>query len=400
MALYRLKMAPHLAPHLWNRAREGCCSRNPRSAAIQRFACPDRRTGAVQTLRLWSPKTSVPGCWRYRGLMQIATRLRATRANPPGMASPEGPRRDTYAAALQQFDDLMTAAAVIGPVSRPLPLYYAVLQVGKAIAAAWTPGDDWSVRGHGLAEDDRAEWPDALHFRVKPTISQKSGTGVFGAVAEKLGSARLVESVELGALWSALPGANLPQGYGSWPLALPFQPTYFEPGRDSTIRALRGYFYLRGQASASDAESINRLLTGYPDAAGAHLEAGEVILPAPREAKSRTLADAWGIGVGLTWEQPSPELVPPYPHARLRGDRPGGEHWLVPEVGSRSGRLSPLLLWWALLFGLSLLARYYPAGWRAALDFDRSACADGLAELLDEALVIVPELLFDAAAVE
>jgi hypothetical protein len=49
------------------------------------------------------------------------------------------------------------------------------------------------------------------------------------------------------------------------------------------------------------------------------------------------------------------------------------------------------------LFGLSLLARYHPANWRAALDFDRSACADRPAELLDEALVIVPDLLFEAA---
>jgi hypothetical protein len=63
-----------------------------------------------------------------------------------------------------------------------------------------------------------------------------------------------------------------------------------------------------------------------------------------------------------------------------------------------SHRLPPLLLWWALLFGLSLLARYQPAAWRAALDLDHSPCADPLATLLDEALVIVPDLLFDAAA--
>lgn len=331
----------------------------------------------------------------------IANRLRATRANPPGMASSEGPRRDTYAAALQQFDDLMTAASVIGPVTRPLPFYYAVLQAGKAIAAAWTPGDGWSARGHGLAEDDTAERQDILHFRVKPSLPNKKwGTGVFGAVAEKLGPTRLMEGVELGALWSALPGANLPPGYGSWPLALPFQPVYFDRGRNSTIRAHRGYLYLRGQATADDAESMSRLLARYPDAVGARLEAGDVILPAPQGSESGTLADAWGIGVSLAWPQPSPELVPPYPNAHLRGDRPGGEHWLVPGVGTRSGRLSPLLLWWALLFGFSLLARYHPADWRAALDFDRSACADRLAELLDEALVIVPDLLFDAATAQ
>lgn len=317
------------------------------------------------------------------------------------MASGEGPRRDTYAAALQQFDDLMTAATVIGPVSRPLPLYYAVLQAGKAIAAAWTPGDGWPVGGHGLMEDDPVQWQDVLHFRVRPSRPTKRwGMGVFGAVAEKLGPARLLAGAELGALWSALPGADLPSGYGSWPVALPFQPTYFDRGRNFTIRAQRGYVYLRGQARADDAESISRLLAGYPDAAGAALQPGEVILPAPREAESGTLADSWGIGVGLTWPRPSPELVPPYPHAGLRTDRRGGEHWLVPAIDAESGRLPPLLLWWALLFGLSLLARYHPADWRAALDFDRSACADRLAELLDEALMVVPDLLFEAATAE
>jgi hypothetical protein len=102
----------------------------------------------------------------------------------------------------------------------------------------------------------------------------------------------------------------------------------------------------------------------------------------------------------VTWPEPSPELVPPYPHARIREDRQASEHWLVPAVGGGTGRLSPLLLRWALLFGLSLLARYQPAAWRAALNFDRSFCADPLTELLDEALDIVPDLLFEAAALE
>lgn len=111
--------------------------------------------------------------------MQVITkRLRATRANPPGMASSDGPRRDTYAALLQQFDDLMTAASAVGPVTRPLPLYYAVLQAGKAIAAAWIPGDDWPARGHGLIEDDTGDRQDVLHFRVKPSPVSKSGEQV------------------------------------------------------------------------------------------------------------------------------------------------------------------------------------------------------------------------------
>jgi hypothetical protein len=62
--------------------------------------------------------------------------------------------KETYGAALQQFDELLLAASTVSPISRPLPLYYAVLQAGKALAAALAPGD-WSKigHGHGLGED-------------------------------------------------------------------------------------------------------------------------------------------------------------------------------------------------------------------------------------------------------
>ncbi len=86
-----------------------------------------------------------------------------------------------------------------------------------------------------------------------------------------------------------------------------------------------------------------------------------------------------------------------YVHDRAPEYRSGEEHWLIPRVGDGSDCLSPVLLWWILLFGLSLLARYEPAAWRAALNLDQSPVADPLTQLLDDALVIVPDLLFDAA---
>jgi hypothetical protein len=128
--------------------------------------------------------------------------LRATRADPPGMTTTARDRRDVYSAAVQQAEDLFKAAAASGAVARPLPLYYAVSQAGRAIAAAWAE-DDWRVRGHGLKEDtSHSSWrrDGILGFRVAP-----AGRGVFGAVAEAIGSSGLRGSVELGALWAALP---------------------------------------------------------------------------------------------------------------------------------------------------------------------------------------------------
>jgi hypothetical protein len=335
-----------------------------------------------------------------------ANRLRTTRAIPPGQASGEGLRRETYGAALQQFDELMSAAAISGPVSRPLPLYYAVLQAGKAIAAAWSDGDP-PIEGHGLAEGrpkkgaqgTPPEWHgDILRFRVRP---HRGGPGVFGAVASTLGTARLTGSVELGALWSALPEVSPPPATHPWTLALPVHPQIHEAiVRQLQSPTFRGFVDVRGQVALDDEAGINRLLTRYPGAADAKAETSggaTQVHPTP-----------WGSGVSVRWPRPDvharygqpapPGLIEAHVHNRIPVYQRTGEHWLIPPVGEGQDQLPPVLLWWILLFGLSLLARYQPAAWRDALDLDRSPCADPLTALLDEALEIVPDLLYEATA--
>jgi hypothetical protein len=77
--------------------------------------------------------------------------IRALRATPPGRASSDQDRRRVFTAALGQFDELLTAAENVGPASRPLPLYYALNQAGRAIAAAYQMhGNPWEPKRHGL----------------------------------------------------------------------------------------------------------------------------------------------------------------------------------------------------------------------------------------------------------
>jgi hypothetical protein len=71
-----------------------------------------------------------------------------------------------------------------------------------------------------------------------------------------------------------------------------------------------------------------------------------------------------------------------------------GWSWLRPSVSGVA--LSSLLTWWTLLFGLSMLARYEPAGWMRALDYESSELAAPLAELLDIGMTRVPELILGA----
>jgi hypothetical protein len=46
---------------------------------------------------------------------------------------------------------------------------------------------------------------------------------------------------------------------------------------------------------------------------------------------------------------------------------------ITPAIGSMSAGLHPFLALWAVLLGLSSLARYKPAAWSKMIDIDTSA---------------------------
>jgi hypothetical protein len=318
--------------------------------------------------------------------------LRATRANPPSLAGRSETRRRVYAAALQQAEDLFAAAAAVGPVARPLPLFYAVSQAGRAIAAAHLE-EDWEPRGHGLTEDRaRSEWKcdDILRFHVKP-----AGEGVFAAAATAMGNGGLSGSVPLGELWAALPLVRAPEQATEWRSALFVVP---DPAEASAVVHLQREHHavVLLPDHPTDAESVDHLLSHYPAAAGARLMLVEGNL-----FEQHT---PYGPGVPVVWPAApvtaDGRVADGYVASMVRNRVPQyrfrGEHWLVPRVGESDDELSPLLLWWVLLFGLSLLARYEPAAWQKALEPDLPGVAVLLETLLDEALVDLPRLLADA----
>src|SRR5271155_3741251 len=92
--------------------------------------------------------------------------IRRTRAHPPGRARQEE-RRATYGTALEQFEELIKAAAAASPGVRPLPLFYALSQAGRAIAAANLSGG-WKLYGHGLSCPDLSV-AEVLDLEIKPS---------------------------------------------------------------------------------------------------------------------------------------------------------------------------------------------------------------------------------------
>jgi hypothetical protein len=236
-----------------------------------------------------------------------------------------------------------------------------------------------------------------LRFGIKP---QQNG-GVFGGVAHAQGVPGLTGGVELGALWSALPGQEPPACAISWALAMPVWPHVYMEGQANLARlgaAHRGYVFLRDQVATGDPKVVMEHLKKYPAAEDARLEMPQGIIqqgPTP-----------WGYGPSVRWPQPpaslSPEGIPSaemlesHVTCRVPRYRYGREHWLVPVVGDGNDDVPPLLIWWSLIFGLSLLARYEPVAWQAVLNPDQSELAVPLERLLDDALDIAPELLYEA----
>lgn len=129
--------------------------------------------------------------------------IRATRASPPHYANGEQDRRQVYGAALAQFDELVAAARAAGAASRPLPLFYALSQAGRAIAAAHAE-PPWQLRRHGLSAPE-------LSVPILD-VKAKRSTQVDGRASDSVtGVARATESevfenaASIGALWSSLP---------------------------------------------------------------------------------------------------------------------------------------------------------------------------------------------------
>ena len=308
--------------------------------------------------------------------------VRFTRADPPGRAASEPGRRAAYGASLQQFDELLRAAAVAGHASRPLPLFYALSQAGRALAAAY--GDSWMVGSHGLAEDRSVSGEDLLLRRVK----RVSGTNdAVSALCEALqapdpyGSAG--QAIEIGAAWAALPQFNtfLPRWEERWRPALRADnkgvPSLSEPPQH--LMGLRVISQAPHGLDDLPASAYPSLPPGFTFESAAHRQVG-------LDDSELRLGD-------VRWEAhedtPSVFDLTYSPLGAL-------DRWLLPAAPGSDAAFVPLTAWWVLLFGLSIFARYHPGLWSATLNLDASEYAVPLGMLLDDALETLPRLIAEA----
>ena len=334
------------------------------------------------------------------------------RANPPGKVASDPARAGLFSAALEQSQQFMEAAASVGYATRPVQLFYGVSQLGRSVAAAsWRLPDTVSAdqrpgRHRGARESEEA-WRLSGHGITTPRLRQCSRSGLRSIVVKGQprgslpGVARAIGSPSLPAdrevpvtdLWAMLPEARqapltdfaekpviLACGFGSdqkW-----YDAAGIPDGPAMTHVKLRG---IPGDLCEA---SLDDFLTWYPG------------LSVPRPPDEMVAGRRWDRK--LTWVANQDDVQKGWADGCDHGvsvDLPTvtyrGSECTVPVISGMREPVHPLIVWWSVLFALSMLARYEPDTWWTLIDVDHSTEANAVEHLLDIALDIVPEIILD-----
>jgi hypothetical protein len=291
---------------------------------------------------------------------------------------------------MEQAEQLFSGAASADYMIKPILIFYGFSQACRAMAASSSALDHQTFRprSHGL--EVRAQPAELADLKLAPRL--EAGTSMLATLQTMLGSPSWSEPLTLGQLWSANPDlAELPLPNSPYPVALQMTVNVgMSPSDhlDVLIRQLPSRL-LAGTADESD---IQRLLrTTYPEVADSM----------PQQGLDVFVDDEWHLSRLLPWDwggRNEDDLVSRYDPDQVVqeiGMWRDNKHWLIPKLGGNPAPPHILVLWWALLFALSMRARYDPQGWTRDLDPDQSARAVVLETMLDMSMGICPELLVE-----
>lgn len=333
-----------------------------------------------------------------RGAEAIWEQLRATRWNPPTTANTTRARRATYVFALEQAEQMFRAAATVGPATRPLLIFYGLSQAGRAIAAAAAhidDGDRWNLKGHGITSTKLD--------RELPEIEIRTGSlgenGSFVRLSEVLKSPLWGKApICLNELWDQIPENErkplLETELRRTPLWVEHHDLHEQRHPLASVPVVG--FPPRLLNSDNGREALDSYLEAFPEAKGYHDFLRVNLQPDGDPAFDRH-TDGWG------------ELLM---HWRLPSGRPGtieerlallesitrpykGRLYFFPVVTPCQRSIHPLMIWWATLHALSMLARYQPAEWASHINIDASRYAVAIERLLKDAIRSLPELIME-----
>ncbi|SHN14533.1 YaaC family protein [Streptomyces yunnanensis] len=328
--------------------------------------------------------------------IRVGLRHRRTSLTDKTRLKDSASRRKTFSAALQQFEEQMNAAKVVSAATRPINLYYGLVQAGQAIAAAHAPGT-WTFNKHGLKILDME--PDIPDVAVRP-----DGEGAFQAVSDATGSQRTTDAISIGALWNSIPElTEVPlKGMMSDPAVMLITDTNTSVRDDidgwSTSSAPR-VEYLRASVCVDEEMPalpdrkawLESFIPKYPGLHDAQLWGSED--EAFREIYPRRFS------IELCWPAPERGMeetdIEGFFDARAPAYRYNAHRYLRSEFEPAKAPPTPLMSWWLILYSFSMLARYQPRKWSEALDVDKSPNAAALEYALDIALEVIPHLVLE-----
>lgn len=341
--------------------------------------------------------------------------LRELRGSPPKFAS-KGARRSTFAAALEQGQQLWDAAAGVGPQTKPLLLFYGLTQAGRALLAGLVAeSNGWrGIESHGLVFD-RVEPALGKIVQLSQVGVSASGEGLVQQVARVLGSPMITDRITLMDVLGSI--TALVTDEISIPLAhrpLKVQEKSFGAYGDDSYPSFRLDIWPAGAALAAPPWG-----EGEPDGRfwNFELEVSDVtawlapysIIEAvgPPSRARLTQIGLNRMAVTVDWDNPNwqhsqSDKISRIKFVRSAIDEPidrsfagPASGWLVPRLPGTTRATSQLIVWWLALYQMSMLARYQPLEWTALLNVDLSTLALPIERVLNEAYHIVPYLVRD-----
>jgi hypothetical protein len=293
----------------------------------------------------------------------------------------------------------MSAARVVTAATRPINLYYGLVQAGYAICAARLDEERWSFDYHGLKYGKAGTLPAI-------TVGSDDREGGYQYVSRAVNSEIMSGRVEIGALWSCNPdlGCNAPlDPESTHETAALLEPVFdlkyrfVSLGNGESYEGVYPHANLRFPGSAPTPEQHEAWISTLRER---YFGLQQALLTRPEEKAFKNSEDGdtfeaqvhWSTGVGKSQEEVDEffdEFAPAHRYERTR--------YVMPRL-SGGKPPSPLMQWWLVLYTFSNLARYHPVEWTRDLDLDNSTYAAALNKVMDDALTALPHLVLNALA--